>query len=67
MSTDTGCTKLEVHSKDRALFERIDSVLGAFKHSRAEPVPTHLRRYADEVDRWHAEILAARRARGRAR
>lgn len=29
-----------------------------------EPVPAHLQRYADEVDRWHLEARAARAARG---
>jgi hypothetical protein len=58
-----GTGQLNVHEKDRALFERIDETLAAYEQARDEPVPGYLRGYAAELDRWHADTVAARRAR----
>ena len=58
-----GTGDLKVHDKDQALFERIDATLAAYAESRDESVPGYLQGYAAELDRWHADTLAARRAR----
>src|SRR5689334_2715869 len=57
-----GTEDLKVHNKDRALFERIDATLAAYDAARDEQsVPTYLQDYAAELDRWHADTVAARR------
>jgi hypothetical protein len=58
-----GTGDLKVHDKDRALFERIDAALAAYDEQRVEGVPNYLQGYAAELDRWHADTVAARRAR----
>jgi hypothetical protein len=57
-----GTGDLKVHDKDRALFERIDAALAAYDGQRDEAVPEYLQVYAAELDRWHADTVAARRA-----
>ena len=57
-----GTDDLNVHNKDRALFDKIDETLAAYDQIRDEPVPTYLQSYATELDGWHAEIAARRRA-----
>jgi hypothetical protein len=61
MEAVMGTGDLKVHDKDRALFERIDATLAAYDESRDEPVPEYLQGYAAELDRWHADTIAARR------
>jgi hypothetical protein len=56
-----GTGDLKVHEKDQALFERIDATLADYDEARAEAVPTYLQDYAAELDRWHADTIAARR------
>jgi hypothetical protein len=58
-----GTGDLKVHDKDRALFDRIDATLAAYDEHRAHPIPDYLEAYAAELDRWHAETVAARRSR----
>ena len=58
-----GTGDLKVHDKDRALFERIDAALAAYDEERDEAVPEYLQGYAAELDRWHADTVAARRSR----
>jgi hypothetical protein len=58
-----GTGDLKVHEKDQAMFERIDAALAAYDESRSTAVPDYLQGYADELDRWHADTVAARRGR----
>jgi hypothetical protein len=58
-----GTGDLKVHEKDRALFERIDAALAAYDEQSTSPVPDYLQGYAAELDRWHADTVAARRNR----
>jgi hypothetical protein len=44
------------------MFERIDAALASYDESRTATVPDYLQGYAAELDRWHADTLAARRS-----
>jgi hypothetical protein len=57
-----GTEDLKVHTKDQALFERIAATLEAYDASREKTVPNYLQSYAAELEGWHAETVAARRA-----
>jgi hypothetical protein len=57
-----GTEDLKVHAKDQALFERIAETLDAYDASREGRVPNYLQSYAAELESWHADTIAARRA-----
>jgi hypothetical protein len=56
-----GTGELNVHNKDRALFDRIDETLAAYDETRDEKVPGYLQGYAAELEGWRSETVAARR------